>query len=114
MAAESPESNHRASSFMAQIAEIAAETGRSGRMRGQYETITAGEVSPIAVAGAVIRYAFYAVGALVLGAIGLGIMAVGNWVPKAVDAPPAFRINSGEFASKPTSGHVVTLSLIHI
>ncbi len=79
-------------------------------MRGQYETITAGEVSPIAVAGAVIRYAFYAIGALVLGAIGLGIMAVGNWVPKAVDAPPAFRINAGEFASKATSGQVVTSS----
>lgn len=79
-------------------------------MRGQYETITAGEVSPIAVAGAVIRYSFYAVGALTLGAIGLGVMAIGSWVPKAVDAPPAFRINAGEFASKATSGHVVTSS----
>ena len=79
-------------------------------MRGQYETITAGEVSPIAVAGSVIRYAFYAVGTLALGAVGLGIMSISNFVPKAVDAPPAFRIAAGEFASRATSGHVVTSS----
>jgi hypothetical protein len=79
-------------------------------MRGQYETITAGEVSPVAVAGAVIRYAFYAVGALVLGAVGLGLMSIWNFVPKAVDVPPAFRVAAGEFASKAPSGHVVTSS----
>jgi hypothetical protein len=79
-------------------------------MRGQYETITAGEISPLAIAGVVIRYAFYAVGTLALGGIGLGVMAVGNWVPKPVDAPPAFRIAAGEFAGKAPSGHVVTSS----
>ena len=31
-------------------------------------------------------------------------------MPKPVDAPPAFRITAGEFASKPVSGHVVTSS----
>ena len=30
-------------------------------MRGDYESVTAGQVSPVAVAGAVIRYAFYAI-----------------------------------------------------
>ena len=79
-------------------------------MRGQYDTITAGEISSLSVAGVVIRYAFYAIGTLALGAIGLGVMAIGNFVPKAVDAPPAFRIAAGEFASKATSGHVVTSS----
>jgi hypothetical protein len=79
-------------------------------MRGEYETITAGEISSITIAGAVIRYTFYAVGILTLGGIGLVIMSVWNVVPKAVDAPPAFRINAGEFASKATSGHVVTSS----
>jgi hypothetical protein len=77
-------------------------------MRGQYETTTAGAVPVLAVAGVVIRYSFYAIGALVLGAIGLGIMSVWNFVPKPVDSPPAFRIAASEFASKPASGHVVT------
>ena len=79
-------------------------------MRGQYETIAAGVITPLTIAGTIIRYSFLAVGTLTLGGIGLGVMAVGNWVPKAVDAPPAFRINAGEFASKATSGHVVTSS----
>ena len=79
-------------------------------MRGQYETIAAGEVSPIAVVGAVIRYSFYAVGALALGAVGLGVMSLSNFIPRPVDAPPAFRIAAGEFAGKATSGHVVTSS----
>ena len=69
-------------------------------MRGQYETVTAGTYGLVPVAGVVIRYAFYAVGALVLGLIGIGILSVWRVVPKAVDAPPAFRITAGEFASK--------------
>jgi len=46
----------------------------------------------------------------VLGGIGLSIMSVWKIVPQPVDAAPAFRIAAGEFASKPTSGHVVTSS----
>ncbi|MCX7313255.1 MAG: hypothetical protein WCG92_02900 [Hyphomicrobiales bacterium] len=79
-------------------------------MRGQYETVTAGQIPVLSVAGAVIRYSFYAVGAIVLGAIGLSLMSVWKFVPKAVDAPPAFRIAAGEFASKSVSGHVVRSS----
>jgi hypothetical protein len=79
-------------------------------MRAQFETTTAGDVPVLAVAGAVIRYSFYAIGALVLGGIGLSIMSVWKIVPQPVDAAPAFRIAAGEFASKPTSGHVVTSS----
>ncbi len=81
-------------------------------MRGQYETITAGAISPISMAGAVIRYTFYTVGALVLGLIGLGVLSVWKVVPKPVDAPPAFRIAASEFASKPTNGNIVTSSRI--
>ncbi len=79
-------------------------------MRGQYETVTAGGMAAVSVAGAFIRYTFYGVGALVLGMIGLGIMSIWKVVPKPVDAPPAFRITAGEFANKPTSGNVVTSS----
>ena len=79
-------------------------------MRGHYETITAGVVTPLAIAGTIIRYCYLAVGILTMGGIGLGVMSVANWVPKAVDAPPAFRIAASEFASKATSGHVVTSS----
>jgi hypothetical protein len=79
-------------------------------MRGQYETIAAGVITPLTIASTIIRYSFLAVGTLTLGGMGLGVMSVANWVPKAVDAPPAFRIAAGEFASKATSGHVVTSS----
>jgi hypothetical protein len=82
-------------------------------MRGEYETITAGAAGAmpaLAVAGAVVRYGCYTAVTLVLGMIGLSIMSVWTWVPKAVDVPPAFRIASGEFASKATSGHVVRSS----
>jgi hypothetical protein len=79
-------------------------------MRGDYESVTAGQVSPVAVAGVVIRYAFYAIGALVLGVIGLSVLSLWNVVPKKIDAQPAFHIASGEFAGKPTNGSVVTSS----
>lgn len=76
-------------------------------MRGQYETVTAGEISPASLAGIVIRYGFYAVGTIVLGLIGIGVLSLWRMSPKPVDAPPSFRIASGEVASKPMSGHVI-------
>lgn len=79
-------------------------------MRGEYETVTAGHMPSLAIAGAVIRYAFFAVGTIVLGVIGIGVLSLWKVVPKPIDAPPAFRIAAGEFASKPASGHVVTSS----
>jgi len=79
-------------------------------MRGQYETITAGAMPALNVAGAIIRYGFYAVGMLVFGVIALGIMSVWKVVPKKINAAPAFRIASGEFAGKTPTGSVVTSS----
>lgn len=79
-------------------------------MRGQYQTVTAGQMPALTIAGAVIRYGFYAVGMLVLGMIGIGVLSLWKIAPKPVDAPPAFRIAAGEFAGKATSGHVVTSS----
>ena len=52
----------------------------------------------LTVAGVIIRYGFYAVGMLVFGVIGLGITSIWNVVPKKIDAAPAFRVASGEFA----------------
>ncbi len=82
-------------------------------MRGNFETVTVGQgPSPISIAGAVIRYGFYAVGALVLGMIGIGIMSLWKIPPKTIDVPPAFRITAPGLARLPVSGHVVTSSLL--
>lgn len=75
--------------------------------RDSYQSITAGLAAPLSIAGAAIRYGFYAIGAIVLGIIGIGILSLWRWVPKAIDAPPAFHINAGDITGKATSGHVV-------
>ena len=98
---------------MAETPKIAGQSrgGRSEHAGRVPKPSRQGAMPSLTVAGAVIRYGFYAVGALVLGLIGLSILSVWEVVPKAIDAPPAFRIASGEFAGKtPTSGHVVTSS----
>jgi hypothetical protein len=79
-------------------------------MRGSFQTTTFGQVSPLSIAGAFIRYGFYAIGAIVLAMIGIGILSLWNLVPKPIDAPPAFRITASEFASKSVSGHVIASS----
>ena len=109
LAGKTAEINRPASDFMAQTAKIAwIKAGESVvTIRGEYQTVA---ISSFTIAGVVVRYGFYAVGALVLGLIGIGILSVWSIVPKAIDAPPAFRITAGEFASKPTSGHVVSSS----
>jgi hypothetical protein len=80
------------------------------KMQGEYQTATGSPMASLVIAGVVIRYAFFAVGTLTLGAIGIAILSVWKIVPLPVDEPPAFRIATGEFAGKPTSGHVVTSS----
>ncbi len=81
-------------------------------MRGQYETVTAGNFNPLTVAGSMIRYGFYLVGMLVLGLIGLGIMALWKIPPKAINAPPAFRITAPSIEQLPMTGSVTTSSLL--
>ena len=76
-------------------------------LRGTYQTVTTGEISPIGVAGAVIRYGFYATGAIVLGFIGIGMVSIWRMAPKPIDAPPAFHIAAGDVANKQVSGHVI-------
>ena len=77
------------------------------------ERVTAGNLAaPLAVAGSMIRYGFYLVGMLVLGLIGLGIMALWKIPPKAVNAPPAFRIVASGLEQLAVTGSVTTSSLI--
>jgi hypothetical protein len=77
-------------------------------VRGQYETVTVGAISPISIAGIAIRYGFYAVGTIVLAMIGIGLLSLWRLPPKAIEAPPAFRIASSEFARHSVNGHVVS------
>jgi hypothetical protein len=67
--------------------------------------------SNISMAGSVIRYGFYLVGAFVMGAVGLVMFSVWNWLPAAVNDPPAFRVSSSNLAQLAVSGHVVTSGL---
>jgi hypothetical protein len=72
-----------------------------------------GGVSPkLSVAGAVVRYGFYLVGALVLGGIGLLILSMWGGRLRPVDAAPALRVTAPALAQLPVSGHVVTGSRI--
>jgi hypothetical protein len=64
--------------------------------------------SKISVVGIVIRYAFYAVGTLAIGGIGLMLLAGWNWLPAAVNDAPAFRISAPGVAQLPVSGQVIT------
>jgi hypothetical protein len=67
--------------------------------------------SNLSAVGIVIRYGFYLVGALVIGGIGLVVLYAWNWLPAAVDDPPAFRVSSSNLAQLAVSGHVVTSGL---
>ena len=81
----------------------------------RFDTILAGVIPSFSAAGTFVRVICYGVQLAVLGVIGMGFMSLydgesfwSGWVPKPVDAPPAFRIASGEFAGKAATGHVVT------
>jgi hypothetical protein len=76
-------------------------------VRGQYETVTVGSISPISIAGIAIRYGFYAIATIVLAMIGIGLLSLWNMAPRAIERPPAFRIASSEFARHAVNGHVV-------
>jgi hypothetical protein len=59
------------------------------------------------MAGKMIRYGFYLVGALFFG--GLGLLTLSFWsdLPRPNDAPPALRLAAPGLASLPMTGHVV-------
>ncbi|MBI4274507.1 MAG: hypothetical protein HY659_07385 [Rhizobiales bacterium] len=61
-------------------------------------------------AGIVIRYTFYAVGALVLGLIGLSILTISGYRVKQLDETPAFRLAAPELSRLPVKSNVFTSS----
>src|SRR5262249_62295987 len=65
------------------------------------------QLSPVSAAGIVIRYAFFLVGAVVLSALGAGML--GGWQNQIqpVDDPPAFRNAPASVMQLPGSGRVV-------
>ena len=64
-------------------------------------------VATVTIAGMIVRYGFYLVGALVLGMIGLSITAVWGWRARTIDAKPAFRIAAPELAKLPMRSKVI-------
>ena len=59
-------------------------------------------------AGALIRYSFYLIGAIVLGAIGLVMMSAYSGRTQVVDEQPSFRVASPLLARFPLRGQVVS------
>jgi hypothetical protein len=81
----------------------------------RFDTVAAGIAPSFAAAGTFVRVACYGVQLAVLGVVGIGAASVFGYgsfwsPPKPVNAPPAFRISSTEFAGKTPTGHVVTSS----
>jgi hypothetical protein len=82
----------------------------------RFDTVAAGVTSSLSMAGTFIQVVCYGVVLAVLGVIFIGFSSLfggESWwsmLPKPVDAPPAFRIPSGEFAGQAATGHVVTSS----
>ena len=71
-------------------------------------TITGKDVvATVSVAGLVIRYGFYLVGALVLGLIGLSMTTIWSWRARTIDERPAFRIASSDLNRLPLISKVI-------
>jgi hypothetical protein len=79
------------------------------RIRGNIDTATTGQFSTIlSLTGALIRYGFYFVAAIVLSVIGVVmIWILGNRI-KTVDDKPAFHLADSSIANLPTSSQIVT------
>lgn len=65
-------------------------------------------VAAVSTVGVVIRYAFYLVGALVLGLIGLVILRVSSYQVTKVDEAPSFRLGVSALERLPAQGLVAT------
>lgn len=72
-------------------------------------SVSAGRVTAaLTVTGALIRYSFYLVGALVFGMIGLTIMYVSSFRVKQVDERPSFHMASGQLDRLPQRSTIAT------
>jgi hypothetical protein len=98
----------------------ASELQEDGGVSMRIDIVRAGVAPSFAAASTFIRVFLVGAQLGILGVIFFGVSSLFNgsifgvgsfWSgAKPVDAPPAFRITAGEFAGKPTSGHVVTSS----
>ena len=59
-------------------------------------------------AGALIRYSFYLIGALVLGALGIGMISAHNGRTRAVDEQPSFHLASPHLEQLPPRTNIVS------
>lgn len=64
-------------------------------------------VATVSVAGIMVRYGFYLVGAVVLALIGITITTAWGWRARTIDAKPAFRIAAPELARLPLRSKVI-------
>jgi hypothetical protein len=82
----------------------------------RFDNVAAAVTPAFAMAGTFVRVICGVVLLGVFGVIFIGLSSLfggESWwsmLPKPVDAPPAFRISTGEFAGKTATGHVVTSS----
>jgi hypothetical protein len=65
-------------------------------------------VSGVTVAGIIVRYGFYLIGAVFFGLIAMGFLWLWNFPMKRINAQPAFRINSPDLARLPLRSQVAT------
>ena len=56
-------------------------------------------VATVSVAGIVVRYGFYLVGAITLALIAIAITTIWGWRARTIDAKPAFRIAAPELGA---------------
>lgn len=64
-------------------------------------------VATASVAGLVIRYGFYLIGALTLGLIAIAVTTVWDWRARTIDAKPAFRIAAPDLSRLPMRSKVI-------
>src|SRR5687767_7818195 len=78
-------------------ADEASEQERSGKR--QMVTISQKDVvATVTVAGIVVRYGFYLIGAITLALIAIAMTTIWSWRAHTIDAKPAFRIAAPELA----------------
>jgi hypothetical protein len=64
-------------------------------------------VATVSVAGIIVRYGFYLIGALTLALIAIAITTAWGWRVRTIDAKPAFRIAAPELARLPLRSKVI-------
>ena len=64
-------------------------------------------VATVTVAGIIVRYGFYLIGAITLALVAIAITTIWSWRAHTIDAKPAFRIAAPELARLPVRSKVI-------